>query len=332
MSTIQSTICPLHMRIARGAACAGLSLALVLAACPVSAHAESLEKLQEAAIAANDSYEKAEQESQDLQKQIEDNEAKIHELEAKLPGLRNKAAAAMRASYKLQQAQGDLVMLLLSAEDFNQFVTQAAYLDIITESNANAIKELNDSVWELNTTKDELTKQKEDADVKLAEAQRAKEEADAARNAAVAAATADTAQNEAAYASGQITDTTSQQISAATGNAPANNDAPANGGSNSGNVGTSYTYVGASTYGEGDGFMYGKTASGALVTPTSMGVAMRSMPLGTVIEITYNGHTVQAVVNDRGPFTGNRQIDLQPAVAHALGFSGVGTLGYRVVG
>lgn len=94
----------------------------------------------------------------------------------------------------------------------------------------------------------------------------------------------------------------------------------------------SFTYVEASLYGRGDGFMGGTTASGAKVTPTSMAVAMRTMPLGTVIEITYNGNTVQAVVDDRGPYVGNRQIDMQPAVADALGFTGTGTVGYRVVG
>jgi len=93
-----------------------------------------------------------------------------------------------------------------------------------------------------------------------------------------------------------------------------------------------FTYVGASTYGEGDGFMYGTTASGDIVTPGSMGVAMKEMPLGTVIEIEYNGTTVTAVVNDRGPYVTGREIDLQPAVAHALGFDGVDTVGYRVVG
>jgi hypothetical protein len=51
----------------------------------------------------------------------------------------------------------------------------------------------------------------------------------------------------------------------------------------------------------------------------SMGVAMRTMPLGTVVEITYGDATVRATVNDRGPYSGNRQIDLQPAVAEALG-------------
>ena len=78
--------------------------------------------------------------------------------------------------------------------------------------------------------------------------------------------------------------------------------------------------------------MYSATASGGRVTPTSMGVAMKTMPLGTVIEIIYNGRTARAVVNDGGPYVGNRQIDLQPAVENALGFDGVGRVGYRIVG
>lgn len=93
----------------------------------------------------------------------------------------------------------------------------------------------------------------------------------------------------------------------------------------------SYTYVQASMYGSGDGFMYGTTASGDKVTPTSMAVAMKTMPLGTKIQLTYNGNTVTAVVNDRGPYVAGREIDLQPAVAAALGFNGVGTVGYKVV-
>lgn len=93
----------------------------------------------------------------------------------------------------------------------------------------------------------------------------------------------------------------------------------------------SYTYVQASMYGSGDGFMYGTTASGDKVTPTSMAVAMKTMPLGTKIQLTYGGNTVTAVVNDRGPYVAGREIDLQPAVAAALGFGGVGTVGYKVV-
>ncbi len=87
----------------------------------------------------------------------------------------------------------------------------------------------------------------------------------------------------------------------------------------------------ASHYGIDDGFMGGTCADGSIVTETSMGVAMRSVPLGTKVEISYNGRTVVATVVDRGPYHGNRVIDLQPAVARALGTveAGVVTVQYR---
>lgn len=87
----------------------------------------------------------------------------------------------------------------------------------------------------------------------------------------------------------------------------------------------------ASHYGTGDGLMGGTTASGDIVTETSMGVAMLNVPLGTYVEIRYGGKSVIAVVNDRGPYAHGRVIDMQPAVARALGFLsvGVGTVEYR---
>ena len=53
--------------------------------------------------------------------------------------------------------------------------------------------------------------------------------------------------------------------------------------------------------------------------------------LGTYVEISYGGRSVIAVVNDRGPYVHGRVIDMQPAVARALGFLsvGVGTVQYR---
>ena len=90
----------------------------------------------------------------------------------------------------------------------------------------------------------------------------------------------------------------------------------------------------ASYYGLGDGLMGSMCADGSLVTETSMGIAMRTVPLGTKVQISYNGKTVVATVKDRGPYSGNRVIDMQPAVARALGFIsvGVGTVSYRILG
>ncbi len=82
----------------------------------------------------------------------------------------------------------------------------------------------------------------------------------------------------------------------------------------------------------GPGFYGRKTASGAVLTTDMMNVAHKSLPFGTRIQFEYKGRSCTAVVNDRGPFVGGRVFDLGPGTARALGFSGVGTVKYRILG
>jgi rare lipoprotein A (peptidoglycan hydrolase) len=57
-----------------------------------------------------------------------------------------------------------------------------------------------------------------------------------------------------------------------------------------------------------------------------LGVANRSLPCGTKVTMHYGSRTVTAVVDDRGPYAGGRDWDLNQNTASALGFSGVGTV------
>jgi hypothetical protein len=57
-----------------------------------------------------------------------------------------------------------------------------------------------------------------------------------------------------------------------------------------------------------------------------LGVANRTLPCGTKVRFQYGGHSVAAVVDDRGPYAGGREWDLNQATASALGFAGVGTV------
>lgn len=82
----------------------------------------------------------------------------------------------------------------------------------------------------------------------------------------------------------------------------------------------------------GPGF-YGNTmAGGGKLQPDSMVVAHRSLAFGTKIQFKYKGKTCTAVVMDRGPFVGGRTFDLGPGTAKALGFSGVGSVQYKILG
>jgi rare lipoprotein A len=56
------------------------------------------------------------------------------------------------------------------------------------------------------------------------------------------------------------------------------------------------------------------------------GVANVSLPCGTKVTFSYGGRTVTATVDDRGPYVGGREWDLNQNTAGALGFGGVATV------
>ena len=81
----------------------------------------------------------------------------------------------------------------------------------------------------------------------------------------------------------------------------------------------------ASVYANGDGHAWSKTANGERVDPSALTAAHRTFPFGTKVAVMNksNGRSVVVRVNDRGPFVRGRVIDLTPAGARALGFSGL---------
>jgi rare lipoprotein A len=83
-----------------------------------------------------------------------------------------------------------------------------------------------------------------------------------------------------------------------------------------------FRLAGASWYGPG---LWGhKTACGETLRPTTIGVAHKTLPCGTVVKFVYHGHAVTAPVIDRGPYIKGRSFDLTAAAAEALDFEGVG--------
>ena len=68
-----------------------------------------------------------------------------------------------------------------------------------------------------------------------------------------------------------------------------------------------------------------RTASGERLNPGALTAAHRSLPFGSKVLVTNrsNGRSVVVTVNDRGPFVRGRIIDVTPAGARALGFSGL---------
>ncbi|WP_304639852.1 septal ring lytic transglycosylase RlpA family protein [Pseudomonas sp.] len=74
------------------------------------------------------------------------------------------------------------------------------------------------------------------------------------------------------------------------------------------------------------------TASGAPYDQTALTAAHPTLPFGTMVCVTntQNGRSVAVEINDRGPFTGGRIIDLSRRAAQEIGMINSGSARVRV--
>ncbi len=82
----------------------------------------------------------------------------------------------------------------------------------------------------------------------------------------------------------------------------------------------------------GPGFYGNRTASGEVLRPGTYAAAHRSLPFGTRVRVTNlnNGRSAVVRINDRGPFTGGRIIDLAHGAASDLGVTSSGLATVRL--
>lgn len=75
-----------------------------------------------------------------------------------------------------------------------------------------------------------------------------------------------------------------------------------------------------------------KTASGETASPDKLTAAHPSLPFGTIVRVENlaNGKFVEVRINDRGPHTGGRIIDVTRAAARTLGLIDAGTGTVRI--
>jgi rare lipoprotein A len=75
-----------------------------------------------------------------------------------------------------------------------------------------------------------------------------------------------------------------------------------------------------------------RTANGEVFDMNAPSAAHRTLPMPSLVRVTNleNGRTLDLRVNDRGPFVGNRIIDISRRGAQLLGFHGKGTAQVRV--
>ena len=93
----------------------------------------------------------------------------------------------------------------------------------------------------------------------------------------------------------------------------------------------SYDVVGTASW-YGYPFQSRHTADGEVYDEALITAAHKTLPLPCIVEVTnlQNGRSIRVRVNDRGPFVGDRLIDLSKAGAEQLGFDRRGTTRVRV--
>ncbi len=85
------------------------------------------------------------------------------------------------------------------------------------------------------------------------------------------------------------------------------------------------TYFGIGFYGK-------QTACGQTLKQQVIGVANRTLPCGTLVEVSYGDHRLTVPVIDRGPYANGASWDLTEAAAQALGITETVHIGTLVVG
>ncbi|MDU6010736.1 MAG: peptidase [Slackia sp.] len=297
----------------------------------------------------------------DLQTQIDDATAGVLDAQDAAQKGREKLGESAQLAYKTGGIS--LLDVVLSSQSLDEFIDNAQYVLAVQDAQADIISrqrsleaEYQAALEDLGAKKDLQIKKLNQAADKSAEAQQVVDsaqaqlkdaqdaEAESERLAKLQEEAKALAAAQAASASSKDAVVTSNDSTGSSSSSPSTSSSSSNAGSSSSNTPSSsdgWHSGEASAYGStSDGTLGEATATGAIVTQSSMGVAVSmSMPnyrdyLGRSVEISYGGRTVVATVNDCGGFGGSRVLDLQPGVWSALGASscedwGVRTVSYR---
>ena len=343
-----------------------LSAGSLTFACTTPAYADEVSDAQNALSAAEarmsqiaSEHEALVKQAEELQQQIDEATQGVMDAQAAAQTGRNKLGIYATQEYKTGGIS--LIKVLLESQSISDLVNNMQYFDAIQEDQARQIAEqkqleatLNDALDDLNKKKDEQVKAISDAEAKQTEAQQVVAQATAhlsdAQAAAEAARLAELQKQAEALKAQQEAQSQTEQAPAEeskgaaekaeeSGNGAASNSGnQSSSGSSSGSSNSNGSGSNNSSSSNSDGTLGAHTATGAIVSESSMGVAVpMSMPnyrsyFGRSVEISYGGRTVVAVVNDCGGLGGgSRVLDLQPGVWKALGASSCFDWGMRTV-
>lgn len=320
-------------------------------------------------------YDALKQDVDELQTRVDEITAQAKDAQQAV--IEGRAALGKTAAYEYLNGGSSysLVTMVLEAQSFSDLMRNLTYLGSVIQFHADEVEaqkersaQYEQLIDDLNFQKDEQEKKLEELEAKRAEAESVLSEANsklsnaqsdqAARLEAlkqkaeeladqgvisepVAVEEADTVDRESVVPDGPVAENPDPAPPTPTPS-PSPDPSP----DSTPDPGVSWSTGVASAYG-GSTDPYtpnpGTTATGAVCDDYSMGVAIpTAWPryweyLGRTVEISYNGQTVLATINDTGGMGGgSRSLDLQPGVWKAFGYSscldwGLRTVSYRIL-
>jgi len=318
---------------------AGLVAGLIASASAQSANAADLETVRARAQSVADEVTALERRMDDLRQRSESLdqrilelggeigglESEIHDIERKLEDARNLYVERAIESYK-SGTSGMQLEMLLAAESISELITVAEINSVAVSIDGKRLQELEAARLDVEEAQDSLDERKQEQIDARAELETVGTEINSTlddRRSLLADLTDEI--NELELAARRAVEsapapTTLQQTlpAASTAGLP---DGYASTGVHFGGVASWY----------GPGFAGNSTANGEIFDPMGMTAASKELPFNTLLFVTFNGRGVVVRVNDRGPYVGDRIIDLSQGAAQVIGLSGIGWVDATIV-
>lgn len=294
--------------------------------------------MEQSLATAMDALDQATEELQSTEAEIAENEEVAQRAEYEI--IRNRGALERQVDFKYRSGGIGYLEILFSASTLSEFTSALHLVDQLATNDAQTIENLLKYSDELDRTLTQLSELHEQQEA-IASSRRA--EANSAQ------ALLDEQQSYISSLNSQVQEALEREQEEANRQAATRPAAPT--GSNeeasnndagssaapaaSGNTGSGgYVATGMSFSGIASWYDIGtRTANGEAFNPDAMTAAHPSLPFGTLVRVTFRGNSVVVRINDRGPFTGGRIIDLSRGSAQAIGLksAGIGTVQVEVV-
>jgi len=257
-------------------------------------------------------------------------ESTIAEVEDEVAAARDLYIARAIEAYK-GGTTGMRLEMMLAAESVSELLAVAEMNSVAVSVDQRRLEELEDARAEVEGVQDDLDRHKQEQMEVLAEVEAISAEMGVTLDdrRAVLAELADEVEElekqvrrKEQLAPEPVVEPPSTVTPAAT--ATATSDVP------EGYASTGVTFGGVASW-YGPGFAGNLTANGEIYDPMGLTAANKELPFNTLLFVKYNGRGVVVRINDRGPYAGDRIIDLSQGAAETVGMSGIGWVDATIV-